>query len=243
METHDDQRADTPAGGDLPVPAKFRDPQTGEIRVRALLKSYLELERKMARMIEVPGPDADSDAQAHFRRALGVPERAEDYPIRPPHEMIQPDGEVNQRLLEAGFTPAQAQLVYDLAAERMLPAIETMTAEFEAEQQLDRLVEHFGGEEAWREVAGQLATWGRKTLPPEVFQALSTTAEGVLAMHRMMAAGEPGLVKDATPAASPSEEELRRLMADPRYWRDRDPAVTRQVSDGFRRLYPGTVST
>lgn len=35
-----------------------------------------------------------------------------------------------------------------------------------------------------------------------------------------------------------AEEELRALMRDPRYWRDRDPAVLNRVSEGFKRLYP-----
>lgn len=35
-----------------------------------------------------------------------------------------------------------------------------------------------------------------------------------------------------------NEEELRRLMEDPRYWRDNDPDVVQQVNDGFKKLYP-----
>lgn len=34
------------------------------------------------------------------------------------------------------------------------------------------------------------------------------------------------------------EAALRRLMDDPRYWRDADPEIIRQVEDGFKRLYP-----
>lgn len=34
--------------------------------------------------------------------------------------------------------------------------------------------------------------------------------------------------------------ELRALMRDPRYWRERDPAVIARASEGFRRVYPGT---
>ncbi|RDD61064.1 capsid assembly protein [Ferruginivarius sediminum] len=241
--------AESPTGGQgrdrgkPQVPAKFRDPETGEIRVEALLKSYLELERKLARMVEVPGADAGEDARIHFRRAVGIPDTPEEYEITPPHELIDADPEVNRQLHEAGFTPAQVQLVYDLAGERLLPAIDVMSSEFEADRQLDRLIDHFGGEDKWREVAAALGTWGKSNLPPEVFEALSTTFEGVLAMHRMMAGGEPGLVQDAMPAGALGENELRRLMADPRYWRDRDPGVVKQVSDGFRRLFPGSIGT
>lgn len=35
-----------------------------------------------------------------------------------------------------------------------------------------------------------------------------------------------------------AEEELRAMMRDPRYWRDRDPQVLNAVSEGFRKLYP-----
>jgi hypothetical protein len=32
---------------------------------------------------------------------------------------------------------------------------------------------------------------------------------------------------------------LHKSIDDPRYWRDGDPELTRFVSDGFKRLYPG----
>lgn len=35
-----------------------------------------------------------------------------------------------------------------------------------------------------------------------------------------------------------AEADLRALMRDPRYWRDRDPQVVDAVSQGFRHLYP-----
>lgn len=37
-----------------------------------------------------------------------------------------------------------------------------------------------------------------------------------------------------------SEEDLRKLMRSPAYWRDNDPAVVKRVQDGFKRLYGGT---
>jgi chromosome segregation ATPase len=37
---------------------------------------------------------------------------------------------------------------------------------------------------------------------------------------------------------SPSEDELRKTIDDPRYWRDGDPALTSFVSEGFKQLYP-----
>jgi hypothetical protein len=221
------------------VPAKFRDPETGALRPEALLKSYLELERKLATMVAVPGDDPEPEAVARFRRALGVPERPDDYQIKLRAGLFNRDPEVNRRLHEAGFTPAQAQLVYDLAEDYVGPVVEDMGAGFEASRQLERLTQHFGGEEKWREVARQVAAWGRANMPPEAFEALSTTAEGVLALHQMMRSGEPGMTRAGAAAEEPLDQgALDRLMRDPRYWREREPEAIAKVRRGFERLYP-----
>ena len=36
-----------------------------------------------------------------------------------------------------------------------------------------------------------------------------------------------------------AEAQLRDMMRDPRYWRDRDPGHVAKVASGFGRLYPG----
>ncbi len=218
------------------VPEKFWDAEGGAVRVDALLKSYQELERKLSSRIAPPAEDAPEEERVRFRRALGVPDSPEEYAIEAPHELCTPDAEVNRRLHEAGFTCRQAQLVYELAAERLLPMVAEAAAEFEAERQLERLRAEFGGEERFRRVAAQISAWGRANLPEAVFTALSSTAEGVSALHRMMEAGEPVLRRDATAAEPEGEEGLRRMMRDPRYWRTREPEFVRRVTEGFRRL-------
>lgn len=221
------------------VPEKFWDEEAGQIRVEALLKSYLELEKRLSRMVPLPGDEADEESRLRVLRALGVPETADAYTVEARHPLVTPDPDVNRRLHEAGFTPGQVQLVYDLAAERLLPLIGEAAQMFEAERQLDRLKEHFGGEERWARIAKQLAAWGRAKLPEPVFEALSSTFEGVLALHRMMDRNEPGLLQDAESGAALGEDELREMMRDPRYWKKRDPDFVSRVSDGFRRLFPG----
>jgi hypothetical protein len=218
------------------VPEKFRDPATGALRVEALLKSYLELERAMSRRMAPPVEDAAEEDRLRWRRAIGVPEAPEGYAIEPKHELCGPDEEVNRRLHEAGFTCRQAQLVYDLAAERLLPLIAEAAAEFEAGKQREKLNAEFGGEDRYRRLAPQIAAWGRANLSEPVFAALATTAEGVLAMYRMMGAKEPPLSRDATAETAPDEAELRKMMRDPRYWRTREPDFVQRVTDGFRRL-------
>ncbi|WP_270938014.1 capsid assembly protein [Falsiroseomonas oryzae] len=220
----------------IEVPEKFRDAATGALRVEALLKSYLELERALSRRVAPPAADAPEEERARWRKLLGVPETPEAYEITPPHDMCGPDPDVNRRLHEAGFTCQQAQLVYDMAAERLLPLIAEAAAEFEAGKQREKLHAEFGGEERYRRLAPQIAAWGRANLSEPVFAALATTAEGVLAMHRMMSAKEPPLSRDADAEAAPDEAELRKMMRDPRYWRTREPDFVKRVTEGFRRL-------
>ena len=227
--------ANTPAQP-IVIPEKFRDPTTGALRVEALLKSYLELERALSRRAAPPGADAPEEERARWRRMLGVPETPDAYEIAPTHDLCGPDAEVNRRLHEAGFTCGQAQLVYDLAAERLLPLIAEAAAEFEAGKQREKLQAEFGGEERFRRLAPQIAAWGRANLSEPVFAALASTAEGVLAIYRMMEAKEPPLSRDASAEAAPDEAELRKMMRDPRYWRTREPDFVRRVTEGFRRL-------
>ncbi|MCK8784328.1 hypothetical protein M0638_08050 [Roseomonas sp. NAR14] len=240
----DDDTAEAPAetpssGRPSYVPEKFWDPVLGELRVDALLKSYRELERRLSQRFQPPGDDAPEEERLRFRRALGVPDAPEDYGIEAKHPLAGPCPVVNARLHEAGFTPPQAQLVYDLAAERMGPLIAEATAQFEAERQLDRLRAHFGGDDRFRRIAAQMAAWGRASLPAPVFQALSTTYEGVVALHQMMGSDEPAMPRSTEAPAAADEAELRAMMRDPRYWRAREPAFVNRVTEGFRRLVGG----
>lgn len=202
------------------LPEKFWDPDKSEARIETLARSYAELEKKLG----VGG---------------GVPADPSGYRIESRDDTVTSDPEVNALLHKAGFTQAQAQVVYDLAADKLLPMIGEIAAEFEAAAQSERLARHFGGETRWRELSRQIATWGRATLPASAFDALSGTYEGVVAMHRMMTSGEPGLVRGEAADHPVTEESLREKMRNPRYWRDHDPVLHAEVTEGFKRLYPG----
>jgi hypothetical protein len=221
------------------VPEKFWDAERGELRVDALLKSYRELERRLSQRLAPPAREADDEERRRWREMMGIPESPEGYDITPKHELCGPDPEINQRLHEAGFTCAQVQLLYDLAAERLLPLVAEAAQQFEADRQAEKLRAHFGGEERFRRVAAQLKAWGQANLPPGVLDALSTTEEGVLALERMMRGTEPSLERDTAPPEALDEGELRRLMRDPRYWRTREPEFVKRVTEGFRKLVGG----
>ena len=230
---------ETPTEATEAIPEKFRNADTGEVRVGMLLKAYQELERKLGTMVPLPGESATEEEIHSFRKALGVPTSPDEYKLEMKSELIAADPEVNEQLFQAGFTSAQAQLVYDLAVENVLPILENAGAEFEAERETERLERHFGGEEKWREISRQLFAWGKAHLPEAVLGALSTTAEGIFVMHRMMAEGEPAILQsNGAGAATNDESKLREMIKDPRYWRDRDPDFVNRVSEGFQKLYP-----
>jgi hypothetical protein len=218
------------------LPEKFRDPETGAVRIEALVNSYLELERKLSSMIPAPGEDGES--RMRVLRALGVPETPDAYEVDVSHGLFDVDDTINCRLHEKGFTPEQVQEVYNLAAEKMVPALLEMTRELQADREVERLVSAFGGPEKWREVSRQLLAYGKKTLPPEVLGSLACSFEGVMALYRMMQAQEPGMaIRQADNAATQNEGDLRALMRDPRYWREKDPSFVAQVTSGFQRMY------
>ncbi len=220
--TQNDPQEQNPESS-LKVPEKFLNPETGEIRVESLLKSYLALEKKLS------------------ERAVPCSQDPLNYHIECAHGLFEPDEDINQRLAERGFTPEQAQEVYDLAAEKLIPLIMDIAAEFQAERELDRLKEAFGGEEKWREISSQLLTFGQKNLPAEVLKGLASSYEGVMALYRMMT----GDAKEKAPSPrtevkpSMSETELYSMMRSPKYWREKDPSMIEKVTKGFQGLYGG----
>jgi len=218
------------------LPEKFWDPEGKKARLDVMSKSYGELERKLSNMM--PGPHAPDFDQA-LRKALGVPAAPDAYRIELKDDVLQIDPEVNKRLHAAGFSPPQAQLVYDLAIERLVPLVREFAEGYRSETTQAKLIEEFGGETAWTTLAPQLASWGQANLPSSVYDALASTPEGVRALHKLMNSGEPNLRGSGAGASGPTDEaDLRKLMADKRYWRDHDPEIVRVVQEGFKRLYP-----
>lgn len=204
------------------MPPKFWDDATGEVKLGQLLKSYMELEKRMGHVSE------------------GKPDDPAGYQITVDHDLLDVDEGVNRALHEAGFSNEQAQVVYDLAGEHLMPMVEAVSEHYAAQRDKEKLIEHFGGEAAYEETVRQIDAWGQANLSDNVLDALSGTFEGVLALQNMMAKGEPalGAGKDGAIGAM-DEGAIRKMMKDPKYWRERDPAVVERVRNGFRRLYPG----
>ncbi len=219
------------------VPEKFWDPKTKSIRTEALLKSYSELEKMIGRSTLF---DPEKDERSKLYKMFGVPEKAEDYAPDVEKKPFERDMSMEQRLHEKGFNQEQLQEIYDLAEEKLVPLVVELAREFEADREVERLVNHFGSEEQWQEVSRQLYQFGSKHLPQEAFKGLSSSFEGVLALYNMMKNNE-GLEfassSDAGYTSGANEDELKSMMKDPRYWREKDPAFVKKVTDGYKALY------
>ena len=233
------------------VPEKFWDAEIGEIRVDPLLQSYRALERKLSERSDRDAPtDVDSELEpvglenTESLTGLGLnsvlenSDPMQDYEIAVEHGLFKVDPQVNQRLREAGFSSEQAQLVYDLAAEELMPVTEEIADALRMEIDDRRLETDFGGAETWREMKHQLKAWGQSNLPTDAFESLASSYDGVQALHRLMKGSEPRVIQSGNVDNGVTEAGLRRMIGDPRYWRDRDPALVREVTAGFQRLYP-----
>ena len=205
------------------LPEKFWDPKAGEVRMGALIKSYLELERRLSHKDAV-------------RAAYSCPETPDAYAIDAAHGLFAVDPEVNRRLHEKGLTQEQVQCVYDLAAERFVPMVSEFLRDAQADREVERLIGEFGGADSWREVSRQLLAFGRKNLAPDTLTALASSCAGVKALYRMMQAEQPTLGQgDGIDPADPAS--VFAMMRNPKYWRDRDPAFIAKVTAGFEQLY------
>lgn len=213
------------------IPEKFWDNETQSLRTDDLLKSYLELEKKFS---SSKGGDKNV-----LELALETEGPAQDYNIVLHHKLMEVDENVNKRLKSAGFTNSQAQLVYDLAAEYIMPTIENIIEQFRSYRELEKLEKYFGGEERFDEISRQILMWAEKNVPEEIYDSLNSSYYGVIALYNMMTSNnEPSMINMKGEGDEVlNEKKLRSMMNDPRYWRDGDKDFIKKVDDGFKNLY------
>ena len=222
-ETNDNSQTDVPDVKQKPehVPEKFWNTETGEVRVDELITSYKFLEKKLSE-----------------KKLNSVPSDSAEYDITVKDNVFEIDPELNKRLLAKGFTQEQAQEVYDLAVEHMVPLIATMSADYKADREAEKLIAHFGGIDKWNEIARQLNAYGTKKLPKEALLGLASSYEGILALHKMMMqdVGD-GITVNGKTVTSGNILDINKMMNDPKYWRDKDPAYIAKVTEAFSKAY------
>lgn len=214
----------SPQGKPQELPEQFWDERSGEVKLAELIKAYNDLAVRDDNLIE-----------GNLRN---IPASYDKYELKIPNPLLERDEEVLKKFFEKGFSNEQAQLVYDLANERVIPYLNEMTVNFEAERQLEKLSQYFGGQDKFNEISRQISAWSKNNLRLEVYDALASTSEGVIALYKMMSSNEPMLSREVSQSEELSEVSLRKMMEDPRYWRDHDKTYVNKITQGFEKLYP-----
>ncbi len=214
------------------VPEKFLDDK-GELNTSALVKSYCELEKKMSNMISVPNDDSDENVKQKFNHAIGVPENASEYPTND----LFDDESVRNKFHEIGLTKKQVEQIYSIAEEFLQPTLKNL---FELQNQtnaINELKNFFGGTEKMNDALREIKAFGEKYLPASAFEELCATPQGIQGVYKMMQSFEPTVLTDKNVSENLTDDMLRNMMRDPKYWRDQDPEYVRKIENGFKKLY------
>lgn len=214
------------------IPEKFLN-EDGTLNTDALLKSYSELEKKMGTMISVPNESSDEVTRAKFYRAIGVPENADAYPMNP----LFDDADLRAQFFEIGLTSSQVEKIYKIAEQYLSPVLSELFIAQNETNEISELKNFFGSEEKMKEALRAINSFGEKYLPREAFDVLCSSAQGIQSVYRMMQSMEPSVQTDENISQNLTDDELRRMMRDPKYWRDQDPEYVRKIENGFKKLY------
>ena len=118
-------------------------------------------------------------------------------------------------------------------------SILSLSETFQTDRDLSDLAQTFGGVERFNTIARQISSWGEKNLDRSVFETLAASKDGIMTLYKMMCGDRENTVLPRTEssARNDSEEDLKRLMQNPKYWKQQDPEWVKRVEDGFKRLY------
>ncbi len=214
------------------IPEKFQNPD-GTVNVDALLKSYSELEKKIGSMVSVPNNDADKITREKFNRAIGVPENASDYPTN----ILFDDESIKQKFHDIGLTTTQVEQIYSVAEEFLSPVLTELFSKKNETDEMLKLENFFGSREKMNDALTAINTFGEKFLPHDAFESLCSSAQGIQGVYKMMQSIEPCVETNISAQENLTDDDLRRMMRDPKYWRDADPEYVRKIENGFKKLY------
>ncbi len=214
------------------IPEKFLN-EDGTLNASALMKSYSELEKKIGGMISVPTSDSDEATRQKFNRAIGVPTNASEYPINELYD----DENLREKFLQIGLTCNQVEKIYDIANEFLSPLISDLFSAHDEDSAINELKNFFGGDEKMNDALQAINSFGERFLPRDAYDALCASPQGIQSIYKMMQSMEPDVQTDGMSAKKLSDSDLRRMMRDPKYWRDADPEYIRKIENGFKKLY------
>ena len=214
------------------IPEKFLN-EDGTLNTDALLKSYSELEKKIGTMISVPDANADADTRARFNRAIGVPNSASEYPANTMFD----DDSLREKFFEIGLTSSQVEKIYQIAEEFLTPVLSELFDMQNETSAINELKIFFGDDDKMRDALRAINAFGERYLPRDAFDAMCATPQGIRAVYAMMQSMEPSIETDDGTSKNLTDDMLRRMMRDPKYWRDQDPEYVRKIENGFKKLY------
>ncbi len=214
------------------IPEKFLN-NDGTLNTDALMKSYTELEKKIGTMVSVPTPDSDETTRTKFNRAIGVPANASEYPVNELYD----DENLRQKFFEIGLTSTQVEKIYDIANDFLSPLISDLFTVKNETAAINELKNFFGGTEKMNDALRAINTFGEQFLPRDAFDALCATPQGIQSIYKMMQSVEPDVQTNKNETTNLSDTDLRRMMRDPKYWRDNDAEYIRKIENGFKKLY------
>ncbi len=214
------------------VPDKFQN-KDGTLNQDALIKSYYELEKKIGSMISVPNESSDESVREKFNRAIGVPENASEYPT---NELFD-DESLRNKFYDMGLTKTQVEQIYSVAQDYLTPVLSELFNAKKESQEFAQLQKFFGSEEKMHDALRQINVFGEKFLPHDAFETLCATAQGIQSVYKMMQSMEPTIQTEKNISENLSDDDLRRMMNDPKYWRDNDKEYVRKIENGFKKLY------
>ena len=214
------------------VPEKFLD-ENGELNTNALVKSYCELEKKMGTMVSVPNEDSDDSVKQKFNHAIGVPDNASEYPIN----YLLDDESVREKFHQIGLTSKQVEQIYNIAEEFLHPTLQNLFQIQSQTNAINELKNFFGSSEKMEEALKEINAFGEKFLPKDAFEELCSTPQGIQGIYKMMQSMEPEVFTNKNESENLSDDALRTMMKDPKYWRDQDPEYVRKIENGFKKLY------
>ena len=214
------------------IPEKFLD-DNGELNTSALVKSYCELEKKMSSMVSLPTDDSDDATKQKFNHAIGVPDTPDEYPIN----SLFDDESVRNQFHEIGLTSKQVEKIYDIAEKILQPTLKNL---FELQSQanaINELKNFFGSTQKMNDALKEINAFGERFLPASAFDELCSTPQGIQGIYKMMQSLEPEILTDKNVAENLTDDDLRNMMKDPKYWRDQDAEYVRKIENGFKKLY------
>ena len=214
------------------IPEKFLN-EDGTLNTDSLVKSYNELEKKIGTMVSVPNADADDKTRERFFRAIGVPDDAKEYPV---NDMFDDDS-VKQKFHDIGLTCNQVEEIYAIANEFLSPLLSELFDAKNETSAYSELKNFFGDDEKMCDALRAINTFGERFLPHDAFESLCSTPQGIQGVYRMMKSMEPDVQTQKNESENLSDDDLRRMMRDPKYWRDGDPEYVRKIENGFKKLY------